>query len=419
MAIKASATITLSGVVDVQSTTRYYLLQASTLTPPAKPVTNPPGGAWDDTEPGYTTGSTNTLYFTDLTAFSDGSWAYSLVSVSSAYEAAKAAYNKAAAAQNAVNTLDNSLDQREIFDRLTDDGAAQGLVLYNGQLYINASYINAGELNARYINFNAPADDFDIPDENDPDSLLEGQAVANGWIVNASGSGAIVALQCRYAKLLRGRTVTLRFTFNGSLEYCEYQWSSLDGSGEIGTTEPVVTPNPFTYTFVVPNEADSFELRFGCSGLKQISATVSGAQIVYPDDIQFTYAGLQVGGFRVDRSGNIFANAQSEFNGDVKFKGDVSMNAPLPVESGGTGATVPVLCSPSTAFSIPAVGNTGTYYLTGLTSAHELVRWNFSTSAENSPPANLTWTTYNGYFTITNNGGSTSESMRPLFALPL
>jgi hypothetical protein len=112
----------------------------------------------------------------------------------------------------------------------------------------------------------------------------------------------------------------------------------LDGSGEINTTEPVFTPNPFTYTFVVPNEAESFELRFGCSGLKQISATVSGAQIVYPDDIQFTYAGLQVGSFRVDRSGNIFANAQSEFNGGVKFKGGVSMNLPLPVESGGMGA---------------------------------------------------------------------------------
>ena len=103
MAIKASSTITLSCVVDVWSTTRYYLLQSSTLAEPSKPTTNPPGGSWSDTEPGYTAGSTNTLYFTDLTAFSDQTWAYSMVSVSSAYEAAKAAYNKAQAAQSAAD----------------------------------------------------------------------------------------------------------------------------------------------------------------------------------------------------------------------------------------------------------------------------------------------------------------------------
>ena len=103
MAVKSSATITLSCVVDVYSTTRYYLLQPSTLNKPAKPTTNPPTGGWTDTEPTYTAASTNSLYFTDLTVFSDGTWAYSLVSLSSAYEAAKAAYNKAAAAQTAAS----------------------------------------------------------------------------------------------------------------------------------------------------------------------------------------------------------------------------------------------------------------------------------------------------------------------------
>jgi hypothetical protein len=47
--------------------------------------------------------------------------------------------------------IDESLTQQEIFNRLTDNGAAQGLLLYNGQLYINASYINAGYLNANHI----------------------------------------------------------------------------------------------------------------------------------------------------------------------------------------------------------------------------------------------------------------------------
>lgn len=158
MAIKASSAITLSSVVDVYATTRYYMLQSSTLVPPAKPTTNPPGTGWDDTEPNYTSGSTNTLYFTDLTEFSDGTWAYSSVSVSSAYEAAKEANNKATAAHQAVTTLDNSLTQQGVFNRLTNNGTAQGIYILEGQLYINATYMNAGELNAgnvRIVNLSA------------------------------------------------------------------------------------------------------------------------------------------------------------------------------------------------------------------------------------------------------------------------
>ena len=109
MAVKVSALITLSSVTDVASVTRYYLLQSSTLAKPAKPTVKPPSGSWTDTEPTYTAGSTNSLYFTDLTVFSDGTWAYSSVSLSSSYEAAKAAYNKASAAQaTAEQALSNT-----------------------------------------------------------------------------------------------------------------------------------------------------------------------------------------------------------------------------------------------------------------------------------------------------------------------
>lgn len=105
MAVKASCTVTLSCYRDTQSVTRYYKLQSSTASAPSIPTTNPPSG-WDDTEPSYTSGSTNTLYFCDLTVFSDGTWAYSSVSKSSSYEAAKEAYNKAQNAQNTVNNLE-------------------------------------------------------------------------------------------------------------------------------------------------------------------------------------------------------------------------------------------------------------------------------------------------------------------------
>lgn len=106
MAVKAAGSVTVASITDVASTTRYYLLQASTLTAPAKPTAKPPGGSWSATEPTYTEGSTNSLYTCDQTVFSDGTFAYSSVSLSSSYEAAKAAYNKAVAAANAAATTD-------------------------------------------------------------------------------------------------------------------------------------------------------------------------------------------------------------------------------------------------------------------------------------------------------------------------
>ena len=110
MAIKASAAITLSSIRDLQSCTRYYLLQSSTSAKPSKPTTKPPGGNWVTAEPSYTAGSTNSLYFCDLNVFSDGDYAYSDVSLSSSYEAAKAAYNKA---QTAQSTAEQALSNAE------------------------------------------------------------------------------------------------------------------------------------------------------------------------------------------------------------------------------------------------------------------------------------------------------------------
>lgn len=44
---------------------------------------------------------------------------------------------------SAVTDLDESLDQESIFNRLTNNGRAQGIILQNGQLYINAEYIQS------------------------------------------------------------------------------------------------------------------------------------------------------------------------------------------------------------------------------------------------------------------------------------
>lgn len=118
MAVKASVTITISKYRDTDSITRYYKLQASTAAAPAVPTTLTPSG-WSTSEPTYTSGSTNTLYYTDCIVFSDGTFQYTddgngKAVKSSSYEAAKEAYNKAQAAQNTANTTQTNLNNLQI-----------------------------------------------------------------------------------------------------------------------------------------------------------------------------------------------------------------------------------------------------------------------------------------------------------------
>lgn len=111
MAIRAKADITISRIVDIQSVTRYYLLQSSTSASPNKPTANPPASPWAKTEPSYTSGSTNTLYFVDCTVYTNDTFSYSEVSKSSSYEAAKVAYNKAVNVESRINSAETQIEQ--------------------------------------------------------------------------------------------------------------------------------------------------------------------------------------------------------------------------------------------------------------------------------------------------------------------
>lgn len=53
-------------------------------------------------------------------------------------------------AQDKVDALDDSLTQRDVFNRLTNNGATQGIYLSDGKVYINATYIETGIISDRY-----------------------------------------------------------------------------------------------------------------------------------------------------------------------------------------------------------------------------------------------------------------------------
>lgn len=153
MAVKANATITLSFMVDVKAIYRYYKLQASTASAPAKPTTNPPSG-WSDTEPSYTSGSTNTLYVVELTVLTNNTFSYSAVSKSSSYEAAKEAYNKAVAAgntaennRNRVNLVESTLEgNKSLIEDLQTEviGKADGTIVTQIRRDLNQTIEDVG-----------------------------------------------------------------------------------------------------------------------------------------------------------------------------------------------------------------------------------------------------------------------------------
>lgn len=51
----------------------------------------------------------------------------------------------------AEQAIEDSLTQEAVFNILTDNGASQGIYLYNGQIYVNASYIQTGTLSANVL----------------------------------------------------------------------------------------------------------------------------------------------------------------------------------------------------------------------------------------------------------------------------
>ena len=55
-------------------------------------------------------------------------------------------------ANNGITTYDTYLNQTKVFNKLTNNGAAQGIYMSNGQLYINGTYIKTGTLDASLVN---------------------------------------------------------------------------------------------------------------------------------------------------------------------------------------------------------------------------------------------------------------------------
>lgn len=106
----------------------------------------PVGGSWSTEQPEW---QPDLFIWTRLClTWSNETVTYTDPSLANALNSAN---QNAHDAEQAVSILDESLNQKGVFDRLTNNGQTQGIYLENGRIYINATYIATGTLSANLI----------------------------------------------------------------------------------------------------------------------------------------------------------------------------------------------------------------------------------------------------------------------------
>lgn len=190
-------------------------------------------------------------------------------------------------------------------------------------------------------------------------------------------------------------------------------------SGSWTTTIPTVPPGSFLWTrtqlaFNDGSVVTAYSVsRFGIDGtgavstVNSISPDGNGNVALTADDIPLT------NNVSVE---DTIDQIETDM-GDVSNLTTAATNCVGAINEVKTSLTNAILM-PTNTIPIPASGQSVTKTMQGLTSAHRIIYWNFSSSAENAPPVSLSWSTGDNTFTITNDGGTTSESMKPIFALP-
>lgn len=100
------------------------------------------GGSWSTSVPAWSSGK---YYWQRLhITWSDGGTSYTDPVLNSALTSAN---------QNAKTAVDtvNGLDQKKVFNLLTDNGRIKGLFTQDGQLFVNADYIGSGSIDAKRV----------------------------------------------------------------------------------------------------------------------------------------------------------------------------------------------------------------------------------------------------------------------------
>lgn len=117
--------------VGVKAVVEQYYLSTSS--------TSQAGGSWSTAQPAWAKGKY--IWTRSMVTWTDGTVTYTSPVLARAVNGAN---QSASDAKDSVAQLDDNLTQREIFNRLTNNGQTQGIYLSGGKLYLNGEYIKAG-----------------------------------------------------------------------------------------------------------------------------------------------------------------------------------------------------------------------------------------------------------------------------------
>lgn len=285
MAVLARASITLVQTVDITGYYRFYKLQSSTAAVPAKPTsidTLPPSG-WSATEPSYTEGSTNSLYFVDLTKYSDGTFEYSDVSLASSYEAAKQAYNKSLTAIEAVENMDiggrnllhntNAIDlsKTALRPNINGDSASSGYLTGSAGTLVAATH------GARITSTSAQRPGFIFGSNNPSASGTHGLAVGKeytfscDWETKTLGGSQVATTTYYLRAYLYYATSTSASSMTQHSFVTWYTFKTSDTSDR-----NAVVSGHGSFTFTVPEDAAAWNIRIYSTNISTASVYAAG-----------------------------------------------------------------------------------------------------------------------------------------------
>lgn len=304
----------------------------------------------------------------------------------------------------AVDNLDDSLDQEGVFNRLTNNGATQGIYLENGQLYINASYIQSGIVSADRIDVTGIfAQDITATGTITGANLVGATGTFSGTI-NASGGTFSGNINCT-GIITGANLVGASGTFSGDISGSTFTGGQIKSTNYVqGSLGTLINLNDgsistyYTYSSpVITNGVNSAFLSNGQLRLVAPDASVypmtnsaTSEVVINGYEISFSHtsgnqimnisvSGITTSGW-VDASqiigdsflcdGWLTANGQAQLNGGI-FSPWIELSSPTPYidfhyGSSTSDYTARIIAGESNMLRIYSSGGTEIYTNTGL-----------------------------------------------------
>ncbi|MBP5710314.1 MAG: hypothetical protein J6W84_04990 [Bacteroidales bacterium] len=232
----------------------------------------------------------------------------------------------------AVTALNNTLNQQEVFNRLTGNGAAQGIVLSNGQLYVNASYIQSGTLVLGGLNNTngtlvvKDASNNTVGTWNnggltifDTSGNTIGEMTQNGITIN---SGSIISYSSDkkyYTKVGTGSFYAMGYL--RSISSTVESWQRLFYLGSTLGTTPETSVTKLESDGLLDIRAANGRIKISATTLNMTSEIIlnnlSGTQVKGP----FTVTSNDADILEIDGNGAISVNSPATMTGDLTLDG--------------------------------------------------------------------------------------------------